>query len=148
MHEDHHRHPHEHSSGAGDATQMAKDPVCGMTVDAASAKHSAEHGGHSYYFCSQGCRSKFLADPHHFLSAKHETSSDQATHAEGGTIYTCPMHPEVRQTGPGSCPICGMALEPQLTGSVEGSNPELADMTRRFWAALILALPVFILEMG
>ncbi len=148
MHEDHQSHPHAHSSGAGDAAQMAKDLVCGMAVDPASAKHSAEHGGHSYYFCSQGCKSKFLADPGRFLSAEQKRPPPPAARAEDGTIYTCPMHPEVRQTGPGSCPICGMALEPEVASAAEGPNPELADMTRRFWVALILALPVVVLEMG
>jgi P-type Cu+ transporter len=148
MHEDHHSHPHAHSSGTGDAAQMAKDLVCGMTVDPASAKHSAEHDGHSYFFCSQGCKSKFLADPGRFLSAERKTSRPPAALAEDGTIYTCPMHPEVRQTGPGSCPICGMALEPEVASAAEGPNPELASMTRRFWVALILALPVVVLEMG
>jgi P-type Cu+ transporter len=148
MHEDHHSHPHAHSSGAGDAAQMVKDLVCGMTVDPASAKHSTEHGGHRYFFCSQGCKTKFLADPGRFLSAEQKTPLPPAAHAEDGTIYTCPMHPEVRQTGPGSCPICGMALEPEVASAAEGPNPELASMTRRFWVALILALPVVVLEMG
>jgi P-type Cu+ transporter len=148
MHEDHHSHPQTHSSGAGNAAQMVKDPVCGMNVDPTNAEHSAEFGGHNYYFCSKGCKSKFLADPHRFLPAKQEKSPPLAANGDAGTIYTCPMHPEVRQIGPGSCPICGMALEPVMASPVEGPNPELADMTRRFWIALILALPVVVLEMG
>ncbi len=147
MHEDHHSHSQEHSSGAGNAAQM-NDPVCGMTVDLATAKYSAEHGGHKYYFCSQGCKSKFLADPHRFISAKQKTQRSPAASAEDKTIYTCPMHPEIRLSGPGTCPICGMALEPVMTSAVEGPNPELADMTRRFWFGLIFSLPVVALEMG
>jgi P-type Cu+ transporter len=148
MHEDRHSHNHANAGGAGDCAQMAKDPVCGMNVDAATAKHIAEHRGQKYYFCSQGCKSKFVADPGQFLSSKQETPPHPAAQADAGAIYTCPMHPEVRQTGPGSCPICGMALEPEMTSPVGGPNPELADMTRRFWIALIFALPVVILEMG
>src|SRR5262249_10978616 len=110
MHEDLHSHKQSHSSGAGEAAQMVKDPDCGMNVEQSSSKHSAEFGGQKYYFCSPRCKSKFLEGPRRFLSAKHETPSHQVAHAEGRTIYTCPMHPEVRQTGPGSCPICGMAL--------------------------------------
>src|SRR5262245_15593626 len=148
MHEDLHSHKQSHSSGAGEAAQMVKDPVCGMNVDQSSAKHSAEFGGQKYYFCSPRCKSKFLEGPRRFLSAKHETPSHQVAHAEGRTIYTCPMHPEVRQTGPGSCPICGMALEPEVIGAEAGANPELANMTRRFWIGLVLTVPVIVLEMG
>jgi P-type Cu+ transporter len=148
MHEDHQSHGQAHSRGAGDSAPMVKDPVCGMNVDAASAKHRAEYGGRTFYFCSQGCQSKFLTDPGRFLSVTQETPPPQVARAENGKIYTCPMHPEVRQTGPGSCPICGMALEPAVTSSEEGPNPELADMTHRFWFALIFTLPVVALEMG
>ncbi len=148
INEDCHSHKHAHAGGAGDAGHMMKDPVCGMNVDPATAKYSAEHGGHTYYFCGQGCQSKFVADPHRFLSAEQKTPPLPAAPARDGTLYTCPMHPEVRQTGPGACPICGMALEPVVTSLVQGPNPELADMTQRFWTALILALPVVGLEMG
>src|SRR5262249_5448168 len=145
---EHTSHNHANAGGAGDCAQMAKDPVCGMNVDAATAKHIAEHSGQKYYFCSEGCKSKFVADTGQFLSSKHHTPPHPTAQADAGAIYTCQMHPEVRQTGPGSCPICGMALEPEMTSPVEGPNPELADMTRRFWIALIFALPVVILEMG
>ena len=121
--------------------QQAIDPVCGMTVDPGTAKHKAEHKGHTYYFCSAGCRTKFVAAPAKYLDKVEEP-------VVAGAIYTCPMHPEIRQVGPGSCPICGMALEPVTVTAESGPNPELADMTRRFWIGLGLAVPVLILEMG
>jgi P-type Cu+ transporter len=130
-------HNHNHAPAGG-----VLDPVCGMTVNPHAAKHRADHHGRTYYFCSAGCRTKFVANPQKYLG---ERQSDAVTE---GTIYTCPMHPEIRQVGPGSCPICGMALEPVIGGSESGPNPELVDMTRRFWIGLVLTLPVFILEMG
>lgn len=120
------------------------DPVCGMTVDPATTPHKAEYQGEHYYFCSGGCRTKFVANPGKYL----EKSGVPEPAPPPGTIYTCPMHPEIRQVGPGSCPICGMALEPELVTAEAPPNPELADMQRRFWIGLALALPVFILEMG
>ncbi len=123
-------------------TPTVKDPVCGMDVDPATAKHKAQHAGETYYFCSNGCRTKFEGDPAKYLSPKPAAPVDETA------IYTCPMHPEVRQIGPGSCPICGMALEPVAVTAESGPNPELADMTRRFWIGLILALPVVVVEMG
>jgi Cu+-exporting ATPase len=113
-----------------------------MKVDPHTAKHRAEHRGHSYYFCSAGCRTKFVSDPQKYLGAR------QAESVPEGTIYTCPMHPQIRQVGPGSCPICGMALEPEIAGTETGPNPELVDMSRRFWIGLVLTLPVLALEMG
>jgi Cu+-exporting ATPase len=137
--------PRDQAPGARAADQKAKDPVCGMSVDTLSAKHSAEHDGRAYYFCCAGCRTKFTADPVRYLAAA--VASTPAP-APPGAAYTCPMHPEVQQIGPGSCPICGMALEPMLITAETGANPELADMTRRLWIALALALPVMALEMG
>lgn len=140
-----HSHAAEGSHGARrDHAHMAKDPVCGMSVDPHTARHTAEHGGRTYYFCSAGCRTRFLADPARYLADKALPTEP----VPEGTIYTCPMHPEVRQVGPGPCPICGMALEPLLVTADAGPNAELADMTRRFWIGLAFALPVFILEMG
>ena len=115
-----------------------------MSVDPHSAKHRAEYQGRSYYFCSAGCRAKFVADPQKYLAGKARAAEE----VPQGTIHTCPMHPQIRQIGPGSCPICGMALEPELASAETGPNPELVDMTRRFWIALVLALPVIVLEMG
>src|SRR5689334_1811744 len=132
--------PHPHAPGPDG---KVIDPVCGMSVDPAATPHHAEHAGHAFHFCSAGCRTKFAADP-----AKYLGGSAPAEPAPPGTIYTCPMHPEIRQIGPGSCPICGMALEPELVTADAGPNPELADMTRRFWIGLVLALPVLALEMG
>jgi len=133
-----HQHHHHNAPAAGGAT----DPVCGMSVDPASAKHSAEHQGQTYYFCCNGCRTKFVADPEKYLKPREPEPVVE------GAIYTCPMHPEIRQVGPGSCPICGMALEPEIASADTGPNPELVDMTRRFWIGLVLTLPVFTLEMG
>ncbi|MFL5224110.1 MAG: heavy metal translocating P-type ATPase [Microvirga sp.] len=140
-------HPHGH--GPGDASAGAehrmKDPVCGMSVDPHTAKHRAEHGGRPYYFCSAGCRTKFLADPARYLDP---AATAKAEPVPEGTVYTCPMHPEIRQVGPGACPICGMALEPVLVSLEAAPNHELIDMTRRFWIGLALAAPVVALEMG
>ena len=136
---------HAHDHGAPDTTGGVLDPVCGMTVDPHAAKHRHQHQGHTYYFCSNGCRTKFAVDPAKYL--KPDKAKQQEPVPEG-TIYTCPMHPEVRQVGPGSCPICGMALEPELVSADTGPNPELVDMTRRFWIGLVLSLPVVALEMG
>jgi Cu+-exporting ATPase len=127
------------------AVAPAVDPVCGMGVDPATTAHHADHAGRAFHFCSAGCRAKFLAEPEKFLAAK---APPLAAEARPGVIYTCPMHPQVRQVGPGTCPICGMALEPEAAGADAGPNPELADMSRRFWIGLALAAPVFGLEMG
>ena len=122
-----------------------KDPVCGMTVDPAKTAHHAEHAGHVYHFCSAGCRTKFTAEPGKYLPGRKPLRAEPVA---PGTIYTCPMHPQIRQVGPGACPICGMALEPETPTAETGPNPELVDFTRRFWIGLVLTLPVFILEMG
>ena len=121
------------------------DPVCGMTVNPVTTPHHAEHDGHDFHFCSAGCRTKFVADPGKYATGARRPSEPPAP---AGTIYTCPMHPEIRQVGPGSCPICGMGLEPELVTAETGPNPELVDFTRRFWVGLVLTLPVFALEMG
>jgi P-type Cu+ transporter len=148
MAHDHAHHQHGPSCGhdhaAKTAPGLAKDPVCGMSVDPHTAKHRHTHKGQTHYFCSAGCRTKFINDPDKYLSPDQRA----AEAVPEGTIYTCPMHPEIRQVGPGSCPICGMALEPEIAGAETGPNPELIDMTRRFWIGLVLTLPVFALEMG
>lgn len=125
------------------AARHEVDPVCGMTVDPDTIEQRASHHGQPYYFCSAGCREKFDADPERYL-----TDRETAEEVPPGTQYTCPMHPQVRQVGPGNCPICGMALEPEVVTLDEGPNPELADMRRRFWAGLVLTIPVLVLEMG
>src|SRR4051794_38268788 len=141
----HSEHAHGHEPSAQQASNLVKDPVCGMSVDPNTAKHRAEHAGHSYFFCSAGCRTKFLADPAKYLEPAPAAKVEAVPE---GTIYTCPMHPHIRQVGPGNCPICGMALEPLLATTEAGPNPELADFTRRFWIGTVLTLPVVALEMG
>ncbi|MGJ4940969.1 heavy metal translocating P-type ATPase [Bradyrhizobium sp. HKCCYLS1011] len=131
----HHHHP---------ATETkVLDPVCGMSVDPTTSKHRFDYRGQTFHFCSAGCRTKFAADPAKYLEKKEPPPEMPA-----GTIYTCPMHPEIRQVGPGSCPICGMALEPEIVSLDSAPNPELVDMTRRLWIGALLAVPVVVLEMG
>jgi Cu+-exporting ATPase len=132
---------HDHHA---DAKADVLDPVCGMTVDPATSQHRFDYRGATFHFCSAGCRAKFAADPVSYL----EKDSKPKAAAPEGAIYTCPMHPQIRQVGPGSCPICGMALEPEVASLDDAPNPELADMTRRFWIGLVLALPAVVLEMG
>ena len=145
------RNAHDHAAelcsghgGTAAATNVAtvNDPVCGMAVNPATSQHRAGHAGETYHFCSAGCRAKFVANPSSYLKPR------QAAAAKPGEIYTCPMHPQIRQAGPGNCPICGMALEPLVVTAQAAPNHELADMSRRFWVGLVLALPVFLLEMG
>lgn len=142
-----HAHPSDTSHGVGhhpDGAVRNLDPVCGMTVDPATAKHRFAYKGQDFFFCSGRCRERFEAEPEKFLQPK---SAALAEDVPEGTIYTCPMHPEVRQVGPGSCPICGMALEPETISLDDKPDPELLDMTRRFWVALALTLPVFVIDM-
>ncbi len=135
--------------GGAAAQRLVKDVVCGMRVDAETTPHRTTYQGQDYFFCSAGCQAKFIADPSHYLGEKAQAPEPMAHELmPDGTIYTCPMHPEVRQVGPGSCPICGMALEPVLVAAETPPNPELVDMTRRFWIGLLLALPVATLQMG
>ena len=121
-----------------------KDPVCGMTVDPATAKHHAEHAGATFHFCSAGCAAKFTADPQKYLS----DAPTSVVAAPAGAIWTCPMHPEIRRDGPGSCPICGMALEPEEPSLDDAPNPELVDFTRRLWVSTVLAIPLLLFSMG
>jgi Cu+-exporting ATPase len=132
----------DHSTPAHTAAGTAVDPVCGMTVDPANSPHHFAYRDATYHFCSAGCRGKFAADPEKYL----HRSAPEAEMLAADAIYTCPMHPQIRQIGPGSCPICGMALEPEAGGADDGG--ELADMSRRFWISLLLALPVVALDMG
>ncbi len=131
---------HDHSAAPKAGT--VKDPVCGMDVDPEKTAHKMEAEGERHYFCSARCLEKFEADPVRYLHP------EEAERQDPDAIYTCPMHPEVEQVGPGSCPICGMALEPKEVSRDAGPNPELVDFTRRFWIGLVLTLPVFVLEMG
>lgn len=129
-----------------EAEHPVKDVVCGMMVDPHATSHRALHGGHPFYFCSARCREQFEKDPARYLSPEAAKKTDEPM--SEGTIYTCPMHPEIRQVGPGSCPICGMSLEPALVTLEAAPNPELVDMRRRFWIGTALTVSVVILSMG
>jgi Cu+-exporting ATPase len=139
-----HKHSH-HGAAAGISTGKVTDPVCGMQVDPATTAHHASHGGKDFHFCSARCRERFLAAPDSFSTAEPALPVAAAP-APVGSIYTCPMHPEIRQDHPGDCPICGMALEPMLP-TEEDENPELADFSRRFWWTLPLSVLVLVLAM-
>ena len=145
-------HVHEqHPSHRHAPTSSVKDPVCAMdVVPGQAAGGSAEHGGTTYWFCNPGCRQKFLADPARYLTTTPAAEARPVVVARAADtrIYTCPMHQEIRQVGPGSCPKCGMALEPVEAAADEGPSQELVDMTRRFWVSLVLTLPVFALAMS
>ncbi len=124
---------------------LAVDPVCGMNVDPATSQHRLEHERGTFHFCCAGCKSKFEADPERYLDP---AAADREEPAHPSAIYTCPMHPEVRQRGPGSCPKCGMALEPETVSLEDEGNPELDDMKRRFLFAAVLTAPILLLAMG
>ncbi len=138
-----HSNGHEHGEAMAPAGDRAIDPVCGMTVDIHAGKPTFEHKGHTYYFCSEGCRTKFSKEPKRFLDKKGE-----AEPLPKGTLYTCPMHPEIVQEGPGHCPICGMALEPMGVPGEDETNPELIDFTRRLKVAVPLSAALVVLDMG
>ncbi|MGZ8311295.1 MAG: heavy metal translocating P-type ATPase, partial [Allosphingosinicella sp.] len=140
---------HDHSQCEPALPTAVKDPVCGMTVDPERTAHHEVHDGETHHFCSARCRSRFAADPESFLiaTASPAPAAVSAEPAEG-VDWTCPMHPEIRRPGPGSCPICGMALEPAEPSLDEGPNPELIDMTRRFRVSALLAVPLLVLAMG
>ena len=147
-----HDHPDLHSSGRG-AAEIVTDPVCGMAVVLGTAPHHVDLAGTRYYFCSSGCHAKFIASPDGYLNSTqtaHAKSPDLAElpQADDGRIWTCPMHPQIRRNAPGSCPICGMALEPLEPSLEEGPNPELIDMSRRFWVSAVLAAPLVVLTFG
>jgi P-type Cu+ transporter len=129
-----------------DSSSAAIDPVCGMTVDTRAGKPSHVHGGEVYHFCSQGCCDRFAGDPEHYLSGAHRAAADNAP---AGTMFTCPMDPEIVQEGPGSCPICGMALEPMgIPPADAGPNPELVDFSRRFAVGAVFSVPLLVVSMG
>jgi Cu+-exporting ATPase len=150
-HHDDHDHGHSHDTQSDEFA--ARDPVCGMSVDSRTAL-THTHAGHAHFFCSAGCRTKFVANPAQYLDAAAPAGSvARATaglpaHEAAATIWTCPMHPEVRSEAPGSCPICGMALEPLEPSADAGENHELADMTRRFWIATALSVPLLWAMLG
>ena len=134
----------EHGKHGADAAadEALTDPVCGMKVTRQS-KHHVVHAGTDDFFCSAGCAAKFLADPNKYLKPKPIPA---VAASPAGAIYTCPMHPQIRQVGPGNCPICGMALEP-ADASIATDDTELRTMTRRLWIAAGLSLPVALMAM-
>jgi P-type Cu+ transporter len=144
----HNRHAHEgHDAHAPHPPTDLKDPVCGMGVTDQS-HHSVEHEGHHFYFCSAKCRTKFVETPEKYVSGSDTPASHEPKAAQPGTIYTCPMHPEVQQDHPGNCPKCGMSLEPMLPTLEEGENAELVDFRHRFWWTLPLTIVVTVLAMA
>ncbi|OYZ88555.1 MAG: haloacid dehalogenase, partial [Xanthobacter sp. 17-67-6] len=148
-HAGHHHHApvdHPHIGTGSSPAETVKDPVCGMEVNPATAGLRSEYGGKTYFFCSAKCHDTFEAAPTAYVAT--EARSRPAREQPKGVIYTCPMHPQIRQVGPGNCPICGMTLEPEVTTGETGPSAELLDMTRRFWVGLVLAVPVLALEMG
>ncbi len=139
-----HAHCSHHSAGEQDDGTSVTDPVCGMKVDPKTAVHHHELDGTTHYFCSARCLERFRADPDSYLNP----SDEEPRVVAAGSIWTCPMHPEIRREGPGSCPICGMALEPLEPSLEEGPNPELVDMSRRLWVGAIFSIPLLLLAMG
>src|SRR6516165_1790182 len=129
-----------------DSPAAEHDPVCGMTIDPAKAKHRAEHAGHSYFFCSAKCREKFAAEPARYVSSAPAGAA--ARTAAGEVLWTCPMHPQIVREEPGNCPICGMTLEPMTPAAGEAANPELRDMARRFWVSVALSVPLLAIAMA
>ena len=129
------------SHGHGVAAATATDPVCGMSVDPAAARNHADHAGHRYFFCGARCKERFVAEPDRFLSPQAEVQTSSGR-------WTCPMHPEIVQDKPGTCPLCGMALEPVVPSASDAADPELRDMQRRLWVAAALALPLLVIGMA
>jgi len=150
-HHHHHHHPaptpHPGASGEKHEAGELIDPVCGMRVGP-DASESATYQGKLYRFCSKHCAEAFRKEPAKYVKPATPPAKTAAPPSAAGTIYTCPMHPQIRQRAPGNCPICGMALEPVMPTAGEGENPELRDMVRRFWVALVLSVPLLVLAMG
>jgi Cu+-exporting ATPase len=147
MNKEHAAHLHQQATSVSPSDGTVIDPACGMNVRVRETTPRVEHNGTIYYFCNPKCRDKFVADPAHYVRLVTEPAPAPRS-AASRTKWTCPMHPEVVRDAPGSCPICGMALEPMTPTAAVGPNPELKDMTRRFWIGLALTLPVVALEMG
>jgi len=167
-------HTHSHDVHATDPSALVRDPVCGMNIDPRRAAEQVTHAGVTHSFCSSGCASRFRDEPEGYLAAPEapenashtsenapESAPAHSSCCHGGASHpprpaatsatgrwTCPMHPEVIEDAPGSCPLCGMALEPMTPSLEDEENPELADMSRRFWASLALTAPLFVLSMG
>lgn len=131
---------------SSELTMQFVDPVCGMTATPESKGGSTQWHDETYAFCSGKCRTKFVADPERYINPKPLSEEEAAIAAKA--IYTCPMHPEVEQQGPGACPICGMALESKEISMEDDDGGELQDMTWRFWGSMVMTIPVVILAMG
>ena len=129
---------HQEHKITNSVSQKLKDSVCGMDVDAQTAKAQSDYKGTKYYFCSLTCKTKFDHNPDIYLIPE---KSKRPVNVE----YTCPMHPEIRQLGPGNCPICGMTLEPVIPTENANENEELKDFTRKLWVGLVLTIPILIL---
>jgi Cu+-exporting ATPase len=143
-------HDHHSSTAHGQphVASLTRDPVCGMSVDPTTARHRIDRGGTAAFFCSEHCQTKFLANPDSYLKTFEPIAANlPPTPASPGVVYTCPMHPQIRRNAPGNCPICGMTLEPLVATQDHGANPELRNMTQRFWIGATLAVPTVILEM-
>jgi Cu+-exporting ATPase len=144
--------PRPASSSRGSDPASVRDPVCGMEVDPRTAAAAVEHGGHTHHFCSTGCAQRFREDPDRFSAGESQghrpPPNPPPAEADGSGEWTCPMHPEVVRHGPGSCPLCGMALEPKVPAEVEAPDPELLDLTRRTWVCAVLSVPLLVLSMG
>ena len=155
MSEQNHQH---HSSSVGPKTKLQKDPVCGMDVTPAHAKGSSEYNSSKYYFCSLKCKSKFDQNPAQYTvqytvqQASQHTApiaqTESSAKSKVNVDYTCPMHPQVRQVGPGRCPICGMALEPVHISEGAEDDSEYKDLLRRLWLSTALSVPLVFMTMG
>ena len=148
-----HSHAHHHAASALSLGTVVKDPVCGMSVNPATARWHLEHAQRTYYFCSEGCVKRFSADPAKYIDAPAapstiDDSKVAAPRADRAAEYFCPMDPEIIRDQPGACPICGMALQPRITTLTDAPDPELRDMTRRFWVSAALAAPLMLLGMA
>lgn len=136
---------HQHQ---GTPDSSVRDPVCGMSVDPRTTSYQADHSGDRYFFCSAPCRDLFVVDPTRYLALNQHHEPMMPPHAVGQRLWTCPMHPQIVRSEPGSCPICGMALELMLPTGTEGENPELRRMTRRFWVGVLLSVPLLAMVMA
>ena len=146
---EHHHKKHQHNHKMSDQSGQATDPVCGMSVTVDANTPRSRYGSETYYFCSQKCKGKFDSSPENVLSTEEEASAANSASSSASRRYTCPMHPEIIRSEPGSCPICGMALEPMdIPTENEEPNPEIQDFKKRFWLGAALTVPLIVLTMG
>lgn len=146
---DHHHKKHQDNHKMSDQSGQSTDPVCGMSVTVDADTPRSRYGSETYYFCSQKCKGKFDSSPQSVLSSEEETSAANSASSSTSGRYTCPMHPEIIRSEPGSCPICGMALEPMdMPTENDAPNPEIQDFKKRFWLGAALTVPLIVLTMG